>query len=105
MNIYSRRADAFDDAAEAVGAVLAAHASVALATARERAQLEEALRSLDLIGQAKGILMARGNIDEDRAFDILRQASPRMNVKLREVARRVVDPDRSIDEGDRTNEG
>ena len=104
LNIYSRRPSAFDDDALAVGAVLAAHAGVALATARERAQLEEALRGRDVIGQAKGILMARGDIDEDRAFDALRLASQRMNIKLREVAQRVVDPDRSIDEGDRTNE-
>lgn len=105
LNIYSRQPNAFDDDAEAVGAVLAAHASVALATAREREHLQEALRSRDVIGQAKGILMTRGNIDEDRAFDILRQASQRMNIKLREVAARVVDPDRSIDEGDDTDEG
>ena len=98
LNIYSRQPSAFGDEAHAVGAVLAAHAGVALATAREREQLHVALRNRDVIGQAKGMLMARGDIDEDQAFDILRKASQRLNIKLREVAQRVVDPDRNIPE-------
>ncbi len=42
-----------------------------------------------MIGQAKGILMAEKDISADEAFDILRRASQRMNVKLREVAERI----------------
>lgn len=99
LDLYSRQPDAFDHETVAMGSVLAAHAGVALATARERAQLHEALRSRDLIGQAKGLLMARGNIDAEEAFDILRRASQRLNVKLRQVAERVIDQDRDIDDG------
>jgi hypothetical protein len=34
--------------------------------------------------------MASSHCDEDRAFDILRRASQRTNIKLREVARQIV---------------
>jgi AmiR/NasT family two-component response regulator len=53
--------------------------------------MEEALQSRDLIGQAKGILMAREGITADQAFDMLRRASQRLNVKLRDVAGGIVD--------------
>jgi GAF domain-containing protein len=54
-------------------------------------QLEEAVASRDLIGQAKGILMARNGIDGDRAFELLRMLSQRENRKLRDVARQIVE--------------
>ena len=53
--------------------------------------MEAALRTRDLIGQAKGLLMARSGVDEDAAFQMLVSASQRMNVKLAEVARRLVE--------------
>jgi AmiR/NasT family two-component response regulator len=53
-------------------------------------QLREALASRDVIGQAKGIIMARSGCDEDHAFDVLRRASQRESKKLRDVAQAVV---------------
>jgi AmiR/NasT family two-component response regulator len=45
-----------------------------------------------VIEQAKGVLMAsRRDLTPDRAFDLLRQASQRENVKLRDIARRIVE--------------
>lgn len=90
LNLYSRRPQAFDDAARVVGSVFAAHAAVAMAGARQHEQMEEALQSRDVIGQAKGMLMARQEITEGAAFELLRRASQRLNVKLVEVARSVV---------------
>lgn len=49
-------------------------------------QLQDALRTRDVIGQAKGILMATGAVTEDEAFTILVRASQRENRKLRDVA-------------------
>jgi transcriptional regulator with GAF, ATPase, and Fis domain len=92
LNLYSKGHDAFDDRAQAVGSVFAAHAAIALATAIHDEQMEEALRSRDVIGQAKGMLMAREGIDADTAFDMLRRASQRLNLKLRDVAARIVSP-------------
>jgi AmiR/NasT family two-component response regulator len=56
-------------------------------TAHLRAQLE----SLPVIEQAKGILMVRYQIDPDAAFGLLRRWSTHTNVKLREIARLLVD--------------
>ncbi len=39
-----------------------------------------------MIGQAKGIIMARQQVDADEAFEILRRGSQRLNRKLRDVA-------------------
>jgi GAF domain-containing protein len=54
-------------------------------------QLHAAVESRDIIGQAKGILMARGNIDADGAFELLRQRSQQHNEKLRDLAQRLID--------------
>ncbi len=91
LNLYSKAADAFDDRSMAVGLVFAAHAAVALSSALHDEQMEEALQSRDVIGQAKGILMAREHVNADEAFDMLRRASQRVNVKLRDIARQIAD--------------
>lgn len=92
LNLYSRQVDAFDDQDIAVGSVFAAHAAVALTSAERQGQLEDKAATRDVIGMAKGIIMARQGIDEDAAFQVLRRASQRTNVKLRELAERVVHP-------------
>jgi transcriptional regulator with GAF, ATPase, and Fis domain len=89
LNLYSREPGAFGDESREFGCLFAAHAAVAMSSAKQHEQMEEALRSRDVIGQAKGILMARQGVTEDQAFDMLRRASQRLNVKLREVAERV----------------
>ncbi|MDT7702730.1 MAG: hypothetical protein QOJ30_5055 [Pseudonocardiales bacterium] len=73
--------------------VLAAHTSIALAAVlarnaaeREKAQLCRAIRSRDVIGQAKGLLMERRGVGEDEAFAILREASQSLNIKLAVIA-------------------
>lgn len=90
LNLYSKAADAFDRHDEAVGSVFAAHAAVALATSIHDEQMEEALQSRDVIGQAKGMLMAREGVNAEDAFDMLKRASQRLNLKLRDVATRIV---------------
>jgi GAF domain-containing protein len=93
LNLYSRERDAFDDDAEAIGTILAAHAALALSRAREREQisgLEQAVASNRSIGMAIGILMAIHRVGQDEAFDLLRTVSQRTNRKLREIADEVV---------------
>lgn len=90
LNLYSTQVDAFDDRDRAVGAVFAAHAAVAMHHVRREEELERKAESRDTIGQAKGILMAREHITDEQAFEILRRASQRLNLKLRVVADRVV---------------
>lgn len=91
LNLYSTQRSAFDERTRAIGSVLAAHAAVALANARAREHLEEALTTRDLIGQAKGILMSRHDLAPEEAFERLTQASQHHNVKLRDVAQELVD--------------
>jgi ribosomal protein S13 len=49
--------------------------------------LRAALLNRDVIGQAKGIIMERYNIDADAAFSTLKRISQAQNMKLHEVAR------------------
>ncbi|MET7998261.1 ANTAR domain-containing protein [Amycolatopsis sp. NPDC005232] len=52
------------------------------------AQLEEALASQPVVGQAKGMLMLLLSSSAEEAFDALRKASRHINVKLPDVATR-----------------
>jgi putative methionine-R-sulfoxide reductase with GAF domain len=97
LNLYSDRVGAFETVGE-TGTIFAEQASVILANAQEYTstaqvndQLKEALKTRELIGEAKGILMERERINEDEAFDILRRISQHQNIKLRAIAQEVVD--------------
>ena len=54
------------------------------------ARLEARLASLPVIEQAKGIVMAQTGCGPEEAFDLLRKASQRGNVPVRELALAVV---------------
>jgi GAF domain-containing protein len=93
LNLYSRERAAFDDDAVGIGGILAAHAALAFARAREREQisgLEQAVASNRAIGMAIGILMATHRIDQDVAFELLRTLSQHTNRRLREIADEVI---------------
>ncbi|MFI8089034.1 ANTAR domain-containing protein [Streptomyces sp. NPDC086080] len=90
LTAYARKPRAFDEAALRIGRLFTAHVGIALDSATVREQLTEAMRTRDLIGQATGILMERMDIDAAGAFDSLVRASQRENVKLRDLARRIV---------------
>jgi GAF domain-containing protein len=90
LNLYSRRADAFTDESEHVGLLLAAHAAIAYAGARTEQQLTLAVDHRDLIGQAKGILMERFDVDAPAAFGILVTFSQQSGMKLFDIANRLI---------------
>jgi hypothetical protein len=94
LNSYGVIPHAFNDTAQEIGFILAAHASVAARVVNERStlqtlgrDLQQVLLSRDVIGQAKGILMERLKITPEDAFDLLRRSSQSLNLKLRDVAR------------------
>ncbi|MFD3309927.1 GAF and ANTAR domain-containing protein [Streptomyces sp. NPDC058656] len=91
LTLYGTKPRAFDDSATRIGRLFTAHVSIAFDSATAREQLTEAMRTRDLIGQATGILMERLDIDAAEAFDSLVRTSQRENVKLRDLARRIVD--------------
>jgi transcriptional regulator with GAF, ATPase, and Fis domain len=86
LNLFSRRPDAFDRHDEVIGQVFATHASVAVKAALTEAGYETALRSRDVIGQAKGILMARHRMTADMAFELMKSLSQDQNRPVRELA-------------------
>jgi len=97
LNIYSREPTAFGEDAVAVATMFARQAAVVVANSHSYAaagtqneQLREALESRDVIGQAKGILIAREKITSDEAFERLMQLSQRSNRKLRDLAAEIV---------------
>jgi hypothetical protein len=55
------------------------------------ARLQARLESLPVIEQAKGVLMAQAGCHSEEAFDILRRASQRTNIKVRDLAADIVD--------------
>lgn len=91
LNLYSTSSEELDPDAETTLELFATHAAVAMGNARERDNLNEALHSRKVIGQAMGIICERYGIDEDRAFDFLIRASSTANRKLRDVAQELVD--------------
>jgi GAF domain-containing protein len=91
LNLFGFQPRTWDTDAETVGSVLAAHAAAAIIATQEEGHLRAALLTRDRIGQAKGIIMERFGVDDVRAFQMLRQLSQEENIKLVEIAGRVID--------------
>ena len=91
LNLYSPQPHAFDPETRGEGLAFAAQAAVALRSAQTEEHLRTAMATRTLIGQAQGILMERLQITPDQAFGVLSRLSQQTNVKLREVAARLVD--------------
>lgn len=90
LNLLSEHPGAFDEQSEHVALLFAAHAAVAMAGAQEQDRLRTALRTRDLIGQAKGILIERLKLNGDQAFAVLVHASQTTNRKLADIAEQLV---------------
>ena len=108
LNLYARLPNVFGATDRAKGTILAALAGAAIASTARRADLQSqnvnlqaALVSRELIGQAQGILMERERVSAEQAFDILRRASQHLNEKLRDVAQNLVETGESPNTGDR----
>jgi len=97
LNLYSKSGSGYDRADEETALLFSQQAAVACVNAEVywrtyslTENLREALESRDVIGQAKGILMARRRCTPEAAFEALRQVSQRRNIKLRDIAEQVV---------------
>jgi transcriptional regulator with GAF, ATPase, and Fis domain len=90
LNLFGLKPDIFNAEVEAVGAMLATHAAVALISDDVRLQFQSALASRDVIGQAKGIIMERFDVDAVRAFELLTRVSQNSNTRLAVVAEEIV---------------
>ena len=90
LNLYSSRPSAFDDDTRQAATLLAIHTSVVMGKLIAVDDLHHALQTRQLIGQAVGIVMYRYAVDEQAAFAYLTRTSQNSNVKLHDVAARIV---------------
>jgi GAF domain-containing protein len=91
LNLYSPQPRGFDAETRGEGLAFAAQAAVALRSAQTEQHLRAAMATRTLIGQAQGILMERFKMTTEQAFAVLSRISQQSNVKLRDVAQRLVD--------------
>ncbi|MGY1604386.1 ANTAR domain-containing protein [Geodermatophilus sp. SYSU D00815] len=97
LNIYARRAHAFDEECRAAATRFGPYAAVAAGnlhayrSARDMADdLQAALESRAVIDQAEGVLVERCKVTPDQAFHLLAGASMHSNRKVRDVADHLV---------------
>lgn len=91
LNLYGTEPHGFTDDSVDIGLIVAQHAAVAMAGSAAESQFQTGLASRDVIGQAKGLLMARDSLTGVQAFALLTRASQETNMKLADVARWLVD--------------
>lgn len=74
-----------------VAAMLAGHAAIALINEKQERQFKAALATRDVIGQAKGMIMGRFDVDAVRAFSMLKAISQQTNTPVRDLSEKIVD--------------
>ena len=89
LNLYSRDVGSFDDMSM-VAQLFVHQSAMAIDYAREIENLQQAMKTRQLIGRAVGIAMERYDLNEERAFAFLARVSQTRNVKLRAVAEELV---------------
>ena len=96
LNFYAESPDAFDDESVNLGLIFSTHAALVWNMMRRDQQFRAALVSRDIIGQAKGTLMERFNIDAAAAFERLKRMSQDANTPIVQVAQRFTRGDSSL---------
>jgi hypothetical protein len=102
LGLYARRRDGFGAEPGPLLAAVGVAAAAAIATAgiveqstQLAERLERAITSRAVIDQAIGILVSRSGVTPAEAFDRLRAMSQETDVKLAEIARRLVEQSRA----------
>ncbi|WP_256841325.1 GAF and ANTAR domain-containing protein [Ornithinimicrobium cryptoxanthini] len=90
LNIYSTELVAFDEEAQEVARLLAVHAAMAIAQAQQVEGLRFANDRRTTIGKALGIVMVTYDLDDAKAFDVLRRLSSHENRKLFDLAQDII---------------
>lgn len=96
LNFYADSPHAFSDDAVELGAVYATHIALAWSMLRRQDQFRSALASRDMIGQAKGIIMERFNLDAVEAFELLTRLSQQSNTRLIDIAKSLIDSEHPL---------
>ncbi len=90
LELYSRTAGAFDDDVLAGLRATATIIGVAVGQMERTLNLEKALGTRDLIGQAQGMLMERYGLGSDQAMELMRRISQDSHEKIQQIARQLV---------------
>jgi ANTAR domain/GAF domain len=90
LNFYAESNCAFDARSVDLGLISATHTALVWTILRRDQQFRRAIVSRDVIGQAKGMVMERFDIDEAAAFVLLKRASQHSNTPIAQLAQRVV---------------
>jgi hypothetical protein len=90
LNLYSTSQAEIDPGAAMAADLFASQAVVALEKTRELDELHHALTSREQIGQAIGLVMAQYHLSSQAAFNFLARTSSQSNIKLRDIAERVI---------------
>lgn len=86
LNMYSTKSEEIDPQAPEIADLFATHAALALGKVKIIDNLNEALRTREVISQAVGLLMARYQLEPDAAFAFLVRTSSHSNTKVRDIA-------------------
>ncbi len=96
LNFYADPPHAFTDESAEIGGIFATHIALAWSMLRRQDQFRSALASRDIIGQAKGVVMERYNLDAVEAFQLLARLSQQSNIKLLDIAKALIDSDHPL---------
>jgi AmiR/NasT family two-component response regulator len=96
LSFYAEPINAFDDGSVDLGMIFATHTALVWNMARSDQQFRTALVSRDIIGQAKGMLMERFDIDAAAAFGLLTRVSQESNTPVALIAQRVIAGDHPL---------
>lgn len=96
LNFYADHPQAFSEESVEVGAVFATHIALAWSMMRRQDQFRSALASRDIIGQAKGVIMERFDLDAVEAFELLTRLSQQSNTRLVDIAVTLIDSEHPL---------
>lgn len=96
LNFYAETPQAFSEESVEVGTVYATHIALAWSMMRRQDQFRSALASRDIIGQAKGVVMERFNLDAVEAFELLTRLSQQSNTRLVDIAAALIDSEHPL---------
>lgn len=90
LNLYSTISSEIHPAAAVAADLFASQAVAVLEKTRELDDLHAALLTREQIGQAVGLVMAQYHLTSQAAFTFLARTSSHSNIKLRDIAERVI---------------
>jgi GAF domain-containing protein len=97
LNLYSKTLHAYGEDQVITAGIYAAHAGAAIAANTHSEGLATGMQTRHLIGMAQGLLMQRYRLTDDQAFQFLARISSQTNVKLRDVAAKVINEAKTND--------